>query len=53
MRGDVWRKNEGGRYEDIKKRVENGVQTDYGFFEGKVLEMERDVGKYDYAYEKG
>jgi 16S rRNA U516 pseudouridylate synthase RsuA-like enzyme len=33
------------KYKDIMTKVENGVHTDYGFFQGKILDMKRDVGK--------
>lgn len=51
VRGDVGREGEGVNVE-IMKKVENGVQTDYGFFQGKVLDMERDVRRRGYAHEK-
>ena len=50
VRGDVGSKGE-DRYVDIMQRVENGVETDYGFFQGEVLDMIRDVGKYGYVHE--
>ena len=51
VRGDVGIENE-DRYQDIKRKVTNGVQTDYGFFEGNILSMKRDVGKDGYAHQK-
>jgi 16S rRNA U516 pseudouridylate synthase RsuA-like enzyme len=38
-------------YDNICKLVENGVQTDYGFFKGTILHMERDVCN-DYEHTK-
>ena len=50
VRGDVGIDNS-QRYEDIMRQVETGVNTDYGFFEGNILRLERDVGKRGYAHE--
>lgn len=33
------------RYESISRKVQEGVQTDYGLFQGRILSMERDVGE--------
>lgn len=32
------------RYENIRRKVQDGVLTDYGLFRGRILSMERDVG---------
>jgi 16S rRNA U516 pseudouridylate synthase RsuA-like enzyme len=51
VRGDVGIEKD-DHYEDIKRKVQNGVQTDYGFFDGTVLEMKRDVGRDGYAHQR-
>lgn len=33
------------RYESISRKVQDGVQTDYGLFQGRILSMERDIGE--------
>jgi len=50
VRGDVGNENDDIHHE-IMRRVKEGVQTDYGFFEGTIIAMKRDV-KNDYAHQK-
>jgi 16S rRNA U516 pseudouridylate synthase RsuA-like enzyme len=40
-----------GRYDEICNIVKAGVQTDYGFFKGRIIAMERNVNK-DYEHSK-
>lgn len=40
----------GMRYEEICKLVENGVETDYGYFKGRILQMQRNIdGDYEHS----
>mmetsp|Transcript_13521 Transcript_13521/g.20332 ORF Transcript_13521/g.20332 Transcript_13521/m.20332 type:complete len:321 (-) Transcript_13521:77-1039(-) len=40
-----------GRYEEICHLIENGVQTDYGYFKGQIVAMERNVNE-NYEHSK-
>ena len=50
VRGDIGCEDD-KRYQEIKEKVKNGVHTDYGFFDGVILGMRRDVRKDGYAHQ--
>jgi len=50
VRGDVGSKDS-NVYRNIVKRVKDGIETNYGFFQGIVTGMKRDVGKDGYVHE--